>query len=319
MTEIAEAVRAYNAEREALAATRGKAYGKQNWIMAGLALALAAGAILLGRSGMVGGAVALAFVGVIVLGIVFVVMRGSADSPGIELQTTMREQVFPALFSDVEGMTFKADTKGFYDEIPDALKPGGDRAGWGDLIEGTYSGQPAAINEISISRVTESGDERKTVQVFKGVALRTGLAQPVSDLIVCKNRLAVAKWVSEKLGTGSDMPHVEFDDPAFEEEVDVHCENEGFARAVFGDEGRARFMALKAEHTKGSLQIAATGEAAYVLLEHDRDFFELPPLDRPFDQARDGHRLKTEMQGFLDVIAAVREMLEAGASAQFRL
>lgn len=317
--DIAQAVAAYNDQRAGLAATRGKAYGKQNWIMAALALALVAVAFSVFRGGSVGGAVAVVFIGVIVLGVVFAILRGSADGPGVALQKTMREQVFPALFTDVEGLSFQADTKGFYDEIPDAIKPGGDRFGWGDLIEGEYLGHPIAINEITVSRTTERDDQKETVQVFKGIAIRTGIEQSVPDLIVSKGRLAVARWISEKLGTRGDTPHVAFDDEAFEAAFDVHSNNEGFARAVFSDAGRAQFMQLQSTHTKGSLQIAASDRSAFVLVEHDRDFFELPPLDRPFSEGTDGRKLQSEMRGFLDLIDSVRALLAAGTEAQLRL
>jgi len=319
MTEIAQAIGTYNDQRASLAATRAKAYTKQNFIMAGLAFGLFAIAFYVFRSGSVGGAVAVVFIGVIVLGVVFAVLRGSADGPGIALQRTMREQVFPALFSDVEQLSFQADTKGFYDEIPDALKPGGDRFGWGDLIEGTYQGQPIAINEVSVSKTIERDDKTETIQVFKGIAIRTELDRSVPELIVSKGRLAVARWISEKLGTRGDTPHVAFEDQEFEAAFDVHSGNEDFARAVFSGEGRAQFIQLQSAHAKGQLQMAATDTVAYLLVEHDRDFFELPPLDRPFNEGTDGRRLQDEMRGFLELIGSVRAMLAGGANAQFRL
>ena len=317
--DIAQAVAAYNQQREGFAATRSAAYGKQNYIMAALAVVLVTVVFGLYRGGNSTAAIVAGFVGVFGLCICFAVLRGKADEPGIMLQTTMREKVFPALFSDIKDARFLAKTKGFYNEIPDGIRRTGTKYEWGDLIEGSYKGHPIEINEVTVFKKTKSGSETKTVQDFKGIALRTGLENAVPDLIVTKGRMAVARWISEKLGTRGDTPHVAFDDAAFEAAFDVHCGDEGFARSVFSDAGRARLMTLQARHTKGALRLAATGTQAYILLDHAKDFFELPPLDRPFNEATDGRALHSEMQGFLELIDAVRDMLESGANEQLRL
>lgn len=319
MEDIKQAIAAYNTQRENLYAEQSKAHRKTNLIFGGILAVMAALALLLFSSGRIGGGVALLFGGGFILLIAFFIMRGSAEGPGIALQAEIRERVFPAVFPEIENLRFRADTKGFYDEIPEGLRPGGDRAGFGDLIEGDYQGQPVVINEMSTTRRTERDDRTENVVVFKGIAIKFGLSQPVPDLIVSPNRLAVAKWVSDALGTGPDLPHVAFDDEAFESTFDIHSSDEPFARAVFSDEGRARYLALQSAQGAGTLRLGATGETAYLLVEHDKNLFELPPLDRPFDEHGDAERLRGEMTGLLALIDGTRALLEAGAAEQLKL
>ncbi len=309
MTDFERAVQDYNTRRPGLAAHRGARYGRQNMIMALLALALFAVAFSLLRRGWVGTAVATVFIGVIALGIVFTVIRFNADSPGEEAREAMRQSLFPALFPQIEGLTLSPDTRGFYDEIPDALKPGGDRAGWGDLIEGRYRGLPIAINEVRVSQSTERNGHRETFVVFEGIAIRTALSRPVPALIVAQEPEEPERWLSAVLPGGPAMPRLETGDPGFDSVFEAYASDAGFARGILNDEGRAALLDLKHKYSKGRLQLAAQDDAAWLLFEHDRDFFELPPLERDFDADADGRRLRAEMHGMLEMIDAVRDLL----------
>jgi len=313
--DIESAVAAYNDQRKGLAATRSKVRRKQNYILGALAAALVAVAAWSYFSGNGISAMVVPMFGVPGLFIVYRRLRGSADGPGEELQRVMREGLFPALFSDVEGLRFQADTKGFFDEIPDSLKQGATKFEWGDLIEGSYQGQPIAINEVAASKKTGSGDNSKMTNVIDGLALKVGLDHPVPDLTVSIDPETIKRWIMKQLTSLGKKPFVEFQDEKFDVIYDLHCADEGFASSVFSEAGRAKFVELRGTLTNWPMQMATTGTTAYVLLNIERDLFELPSLDRPFNPATDGRRLQDDMQRILDLSTGVREFLKKTIAA----
>lgn len=305
MADFERAVQDYNSRRTGLAAHRRASYGRQNVAMAVLALGVSALAFALLRRGWVGAAVASLFIGAMVLGVVFTVIRFNAASPGEAARDEMRQTLFPALFPQIEGLILSPATRGFHDEIPTALKPAGDRASWGDLVTGTYRGLPIALNEVTISMA--SG--RDTLVSFQGIALRTALADTVPPLIVAQESQPLERWISTILNADEAMPRIETGDVAFAALFGVHASDAPFARSVLLPEGRSRVMAMRETHARGRLQLAARGDTAWLLVEQDRDFLELPPLDQPFDADGDGRRLRSEMAGFLKLIDETRALL----------
>lgn len=308
---IEQEITAYNDQRESVAATRSKLRRKHLIIFAALGIVLVAVGLWIYFSGSDPALYAVPFVGLLGLLLTLERLHRSANQPGKDLQKTVRERIFPALFSNIQDLRFQTNTTGFFDEAPDGIKPDTTKYCEGhDLIEGVYQGQSIAANEITVFGIRGHVDKHKPVEVFKGLALRIGLDHSVANLSVSSDPDAVQRLIMGQYRAVGNTEQLPFNDEHFETIYDVDCKNEGFADSVFSDAGRSTFMSLQGILSKSPIQLATTGSTAYVLVSKREDLFELPSIDRPFDTETDGQRLQNEMQGILDLIEGVRNLLK---------
>lgn len=311
-------IAAYNAKRPGVLAIRANNRKQLAKTLAPPAIVVALAAIAAFVLIHVGVAIAVAVLGGIGVSLAYLWKSVDADEPADSLHEEMRKKVLPAIFDDIEAFNFEANVHGFLDEIPAAILPSHDKGKWGDLVEGRFRGRRFAINEmrlISEARSSSSKDHagaNKDVTVFKGVAVRATLSRKVpATLIVRANRAALSRWLAEKMGRAPNEPHIETGDAAFDKRHDLHCRDAGFARKVFSDRGIARFAAIEGHYSSGNLQFVASGRTLTMMIDQTHDFFEIPPIERPFDDVADVARLRDEIDGFLQLIDDMERLLAA--------
>lgn len=225
--------------------------------------------------------------------------------------------MLPAIFPNIEKFSFEANVHGFLDEIPPEIMPSYNKGEWGDLIEGKIKGRKFALNELHLifeqsSSSSSNGNHRKKVTKFKGVAIRAKLSQKVPHKLIMRNgRAAVTRWMTEKTGLAIDEPHISFDDKDFDTRHDVHCNNEQYAQQVFSERGIAQFRAMQKRYSTGDFQFVASKRTLTMMIEQKYDFFEIPPLEQPFDDKADVARLREEVGGFLALLEDMEQLLAA--------
>ncbi len=316
MIDIEQAITAYNDQRESLAALRSKAKRKQLYLFATLAVLLAAMGLWIYFSGSDKGLYLVPLAGIFGLIYAFEMLNRSADQPGEDLQKALLVNILPALFSNVQDLRFHTITDGFFQEIPDTIKPDAKRYECGDMIEGMYRGQSFAINLVTAFNTRGLANDRNVVKIFRGLALRIGLDHSVPNLTVCSDPGAFQQLIMEQYRAGGVEAQRPFEDEYFETIFDVHCKNEAFANSIFSDAGRATFMSLQGIVSKSPIDLAAIKSTAYVLLSlgDENEFLQLPSIDHAFDVRTDGQRLQNEMQRLLDLIEGVRDLLKTGSA-----
>jgi len=321
MSELTRRIAAYNAERPGVIALRDnnrQQLLKKLMPYAALVVIAAVAAAFLAHWLV---AVAIAVLGGGALIAAWLWQSVDADAPADALNERMRSEVLPAIFHDIDDFNFEANVYGFLDEIPGAIMPAYDKGEWGDLIEGSYRGRDFAINELhliaeerSAANTSNTGAATRNVTRFKGVAIQARLARKVPEtLILRKGRAAAARWIAKKLGAALKEPHVETGDSEFDRRHEVHCRDEKYARAVFSADGIKRFHAMQQQYSTGDFQFVARKRTLTMMIEQSHDFFEIPPIEHPFDEARDVPRLREEIEGFLALLAEMDRLLDVKA------
>ncbi len=297
-TTLREIVSVYNRVRENIAATREIKYRRLKAIIAAAAAAVIAIVIFTIYMEQGRAAFAIAIVGGFSVVALFGWLQGRAEVPAEKLQAIVRESLLPTIFSDIEGFRYLPNRNRLIESVPTDIKPDYMSINPGDLVEGSYKDRKFAINEVDLVEQKPDGNGRETV--FKGVALLRELPAPLpATLTVRENRLALTKWASKKFRMAPKGDHVKFEHKQFETRYDVHSTDVEFARKVFDEKGILAYLTMQRAHATGNFQMSTSGSKVYLMIEHSHNFFEIPPIDRPFSESRDVSPLRTEIEKFL--------------------
>ena len=149
----------------------------------------------------------------------------------------------------------------------------------------------------------------KAVTEFAGVLCYTRLSAPLPmELVVTTRQRRGLKWALKLFDTATRRQRIMTNDRGFDSRFDVYCASGTFANSVLSEAGRVRVMLMRDHPLCKDFKIAAQDDRAYMLIPSRRNFFEMPPLNRPFNEAQDGARLQQEVENFLSMAKEMRAL-----------
>ena len=232
-----------------------------------------------------------------------------AHRVGVDTQQGFRDHILPVIFGFVDGLRYSHGYEpGSFRRLPAALKGDYNHSEFGDIITGRLDGRHFEICEMSLSRRSKSS----TVVLFKGVALCCGvrdsfpgtlvavrkpepsLMQPFNDLMQALSGLL-----------GGERLETIFSRTPLDRAYEFRSDRREEARALF-EGGLGDVLGLvNARWQRGSPRLAVRHSELFLLLPSDKDFFELPPLERPVDYRA---HLEPMVRDFATLLAIVAEV-----------
>ncbi|MBX9466313.1 MAG: DUF3137 domain-containing protein [Aquamicrobium sp.] len=232
-----------------------------------------------------------------------------AHRVGVDTQQGFRDHILPVIFGFVDGLRYSHGYEpGSFRRLPAALKGDYNHSEFGDVITGRLDGRHFEICEMSLSRRSKSS----TVVLFKGVALccsvrdsfpgtlvavrkpEPSLMQPFNDLMQALSGLL-----------GGERLETVFSRTPLDRAYEFRSDRREEARALF-EGGLGDVLGLvNARWQRGSPRLAVRHSEFFLLLPSDKDFFELPPLERPVDYRA---HLEPMVRDFATLLAIVAEV-----------
>ncbi len=253
-------------------------------------------------------ALASGIIGLVGLTIIYVWKFKNVDAPAEELRNNFRKNLIPKIFPGFEEIKFFEKFNGLIYKMPDSILPTYDSGEWGDMIKGQFGERKFTINEMHL---TSTDSDSNTTTDFKGIAVQFNTdSKAPSTLIVRNNRMALTQWLTNATGLGVKEPRIGFPDRSFEERIDVHCQDEDYARRIFTAKGVDYFKHIQDSYASRQFQFVAEAHTVSMLIEHDRNFFEIPPIDQPFDEIEDVAKLRGEINGFMTLLDNIERLLQ---------
>lgn len=230
--------------------------------------------------------------------------------PVAAFQREVKTAAFTALLAR-EGPGWSFDPDGAIDLAPferARILPGHDRAKHRDVIRGRRGGMPLEIAELVLTERRGSGKNRRTVIVFRGVALRFDLGRPVRAHTVVLRRFGHP-------GLFTRLERVRLEDPVFEDAFNVFSEDQVAARVLLTTSFMERLLALSDDlarlggNREARLTAAFREDRFLALVPCRTDLFEVRKIGDPAALRADLERLSTELS---DVVG-VADRLRVGA------
>ncbi len=132
--------------------------------------------------------------------------------------------------------------------LPSKIVPGHDKYGSEDYFKGTYKGVDVEFSEIILTETQGSGDKKRTVTKFKGLAILLAMQSKkfYGHTILDKNKSGLGEWFQEK---STKMKRARMADPEFEKIFDAYTTDQVEARYLIDPVMIERLKNLFDEYT----------------------------------------------------------------------
>jgi hypothetical protein len=187
-------------------------------------------------------------------------------------RTTLRDRLFPKLFSFIEDVSYQRKTKpGFLQHISELKLVRYQDAETDDLIIGRHEGMDFALLE---AKLTVGSKNKETV--FDGLIFHFRLADPFPGMLVVAKR---GGWWEQTMKdfwrTGPSM-EISSANRQLDESHQFYTDNRSAARPIIAGPLTSVLTWLGNEWHGGDVRIALAGEHGYLLLPSTHDYFSLP-------------------------------------------
>lgn len=219
---------------------------------------------------------------------------------------TYKQSVLPEVAA-LYGLQYKID--GAIDD--EDLRHGGiapsyDRHHSEDYFEGTYKGARMRFAEIKLTERRGSGKNRRTVTVFKGLAVIIELPKVrfYGHTIVIKHTGKMNEWVREK---SSSLRRADLVDPHFEGKYSVFTNDQVEARYLLDPAMIERINKLEHPQVRmrDAMSVAYRDGCVYMLLPAQGDLFEPADITIP---ATDPHALAALRRQIADLLGVIDQL-----------
>lgn len=172
-----------------------------------------------------------------------------------------------------------------------------------DYFSGTYKGAQLRCAEIVLTETRGSGKRRRTVTVFKGLAVIIALPRVrfYGHTIVVKNAIKLAEWMRETFG---GLKRADLVDPVFEKTYSVFTNDQVEARYLLHPAMIERINTLDHAHAgaASALSIAYRDGCVFMLLPSHKNMFEPAGIDVPATDRAAVLSLRSHLSGVLGMI-----------------
>lgn len=202
-----------------------------------------------------------------------------ARRPATWTQQQFRDHILPVMFGFVGDLRYQHGTRPrSFDRLPRETVPH-NRALFDDVIRGEIGGRRFEIFEVTMGEQVK--DSLRVT--FKGVVLACRLQRPFPGTLIAYRKLGnVQRFFRDLLSRGK-LREFASGDETLDRLYDVLTDRRGEAGRLLSG-GLAEVLVWVERTWHGdTARLAVTGEDLFLMLPSKRDFFELPPIDRPLD------------------------------------
>ena len=228
----------------------------------------------------------------------------AAMGPATRLRQSFRERVLPIVFGCIRDMRYaNGTTPDSFGRLPRKAVGSFGRESFDDTVSGTYDGFPFELYEAKLS----TGGKSDRI-VFKGVVAAFETVTPFPGLLVAAKRAGTVSNFFRDLFGGSGLETVECGIAELDEAYEFHTDNPGAARALVTGQLAKALQWLNETWPGEPARVALDGRDGFLLLPHDKNFFELPDISTPIDYKAHIEPLVAEMVSLLATVALVRKI-----------
>jgi hypothetical protein len=233
-----------------------------------------------------------------------------ANRVGVDTQQGFRNHVLPVIFGFVEGLRYSQGYEpGSFRRLPAALKGDYNHTEFGDIITGRLQGKWFEICELTLSRRSKSSN----VVLFKGLALCCSVSDDFPGTIVAVRKPGPSMMqpfndLMRSLAAffGGERFETVYSRTPLDRHYEFLSDRRVEARAMLAG-GLGDVLGWVNERWRsGSPRLAVRHNELFLLLPSDKDFFELPPLDRPVDYRAHLEPMVRDFAALLAIVAEVQ-------------
>ncbi len=233
-----------------------------------------------------------------------------AHRVGVDTQQGFRDHILPVMFGFVNGLRYSHGYEpGSFRRLPAVLKGDYNHTEFGDIITGRLDGKHFEICEMTLSRRNKSS----TIVLFKGVVLCCGVRDsfPGTLVAVRKPEPSLMQPFSDLMRSlsaffGGDRLETVFSRTPLDQFYEFRSDRREEARALFAG-GLGDVLGWVNERwRRGSPRLAVRQAEFFLMLPSDKDFFELPPLDRQVDYKAHLEPMARDFASLLAIVAEVQ-------------
>lgn len=239
--------------------------------------------------------------GAIAAVIAYVYARG----PASDLQQAFREQLFPLVFGFVKEFKYsRAIEPETYGRLPREVIGNFDRQSFDDVISGSYGGFPFELYEASF----RTGSGKTETTNFRGIVMAFELATPFPGLLVATRKAGKASSFFGDLFGGSRLEEVTSGNAALDGAYDFRSDNAEAARVLVGGHLAQALQWLGETWPGEPVRIALRGADGFLLIPHEKNFFELPGIGTTLDYSAHIAPMLADMAQLLATASLMRKV-----------
>lgn len=227
-----------------------------------------------------------------------------AVQPATRLQQSFRDTLLPIIFGFVEDFRYRhAATPASFDRLPRDTVGTFNRQSFDDVISGRFDGFGFELYEAQFKQ--RSG--KRTSNVFSGVVVAFDTASPFPGMLVATRRSnAVAGFFRGLFG--SKVSELQSGVPELDAAYEFRTDNVDAARPLVTGRLAQALGWLGETWPDEPARIALQGADGFLLLPHDKNFFELPPISRPVDYKEHVAPMIADLGAILATVSLVRKV-----------
>lgn len=213
-----------------------------------------------------------------------------------------KKDILPRLAGFLGNLTYSADGKIPMEMLkPSKIVPGHDRYKSEDYFEGAYRGVRMQFSEIELTETRGSGKNRRTVTVFKGLAILLDMTTKkfYGHTILVRDLNKVAEWFQEKT---LKMKRADLVDPEFEKLFDIYTNDQVEARYLIDPAMIERIKGLYEEYDGERMSAAYFDSRMLILIASRHNHFEPASIHTPATSPESVLNMKREIAQILSII-----------------
>lgn len=229
----------------------------------------------------------------------------AAMKPATELQQSFRDKVLPTIFGFIGDMQYSRNrAPASFDRLPRSVTGSFNRQSFDDVISGRYDDFAFELYEAVLSR--KAGKSTQTL--FRGIilAFETETAFP-GVLIATRRSGSVSRFFRDLFGSGG-LDELQSGVPHLDEQYEFHSDNQAAARPLVTGRLARALDWLREGWPHDPARVALQGHDGFLLLPHNKNFFELPGVGTPLDYDRHIKPIVVDMVSLLATGALVRKV-----------
>jgi hypothetical protein len=232
------------------------------------------------------------------------VVRHFVHGIGADTQQEFRNHMLPVLFGFVDSVRYRSSFEpGSFSRLPSQIKGPHNARRFDDFVSGRVNGKHFELYELALLTRSKSSEKIR----FRGLVLTCHTDEPVEGLLVAtvieRNPFRAIK----EFLTGEKMSEVT-SGTALDRLYEFRTDNPAAAKAVLGG-GLAEVLEwLVKRWPRSAVRIAQRRSELFVMLPTDKNFFELPALDRRLDYRRDLEPMMKDFASLMVIVDTVQRM-----------
>jgi hypothetical protein len=240
-----------------------------------------------------------------IAGITFLVMGAIyawVTSPRRQYANAYKEEILPdiaRLFGDFQySITGMIDMRSMW---PSKIVPDHDNYDSEDYFRGEYKGVTIEFSEITLTERRGSGKNRRTVTVFKGLAilLDTKHKRFFGHTVLSQNQGKLGKWFQQRY-TG--LEHADLVDPEFEKIFDTYTNDQVEARYLIDPLMIEKLKGLYVEYEGEKMAAAFFDNKMLIMIASSHNHFEPASIYTPATDPQSILSMKHEIGEILSII-----------------